>query len=190
MSDEVRYVRLRPFDERAGHVRRDQSIRFEGRFFRFKYPGVWVKVPTGLAVELAKLRQVDQNPKSPSVFDVKTEGQARSIEAKEKADRDAIKARIEPTVDTAEDFTEMGRGDLGIEEVTGARERAMADADARANALVAAEARASGEMEASIPDRFLPDEVSEPEPAPKAAKAQPKKKAKAKAKAKAKRSRK
>jgi hypothetical protein len=134
MSDEVRYVRLLPYNEKLGHLRRQHSVRYNGRYHKFNEPGVWVKVPLALAERLKKARQMPGIDGSPRVFDVCTEAEARQLDAQAKATRDALKAKVEPTVDTARDIgiPEEGRGDLGLDEVTAGRFSALEEVAARA----------------------------------------------------------
>ena len=159
MSDEVRFVRLKPVDPRTGHVVRDFSQRFEGRFYRFREPGVWCEVPTKLAALLAAARQSPQRPNSPAVFDVCTKTEALALDQKAEEKREAAKAVVEPSVATARKIAidEPGRGDLSLEEVKAGR----------SSALEAVAARAAGETPfvESKPE-VAPDPVAEPDEAP------------------------
>lgn len=145
MSDKVRFVRLKPLDPRAGFVVQDYTQRFEGRFYRFREPGVWYEVPVALAEKLAEARQVSQRPNSPLVFDVCTEGEALALDRQAQAKREAAKAVVEPSVATARKVAideGPGRGDLSLEEVTAGR----------SSALEAVAARAAGAAEAAAPE--------------------------------------
>jgi hypothetical protein len=135
MSDEVRYVRLRPYDEKSGHTCRVYTHRFGGQFIRFSEAGVWSRVPKALADELEQARQIPTRPNSPPVFDVCTEEEARRYDAAAARERDAEKAVVEPSVDTAREVEVdhgPGRGDLSLEDVTGARTEALAATAAKA----------------------------------------------------------
>lgn len=133
MGDEVRFVRLKPYDEKSGFVVRDFTQRYGGRFVRFREPGQWYEVPPGLADLLAKARQIPQRPSSPPVFDVCTEREARTIDKMAEYVREEAKAVEEPSVDTARRIEEeTGRGDLSLADVTAGRQAALADASARA----------------------------------------------------------
>lgn len=133
MSDEVRFVRLRPVDPQTGHKCAVFTKRFGGRFVKFDQPGIWYRVPLALADELALARQVPQRPGSPPVFDVMTETEARAVDRAEKMKREQEKAVIEPSVDTAQDLAVgMGRGDLSLEETVAGRAKALEEATAYA----------------------------------------------------------
>ena len=134
MSDEVRYVRLKPVDVKAGLVVRDFTQRHGGKFFRFREAGVWYEVSVGLAEKLAQAHQIPQRPASPTVFDVCTEREARAIDVSAARERDEKKAVEEPSVDTARKVAvdEQGRGDLSLDEIIAGRKNALEEASARA----------------------------------------------------------
>lgn len=160
MSDEVRFVRLRPYDPRTGHTCQVFTQKFGGQFYKFNQAGVWYKVPKALADELALKRQIAQRPTSPPVFDVMTEEQARAFDAAEARRRAEEKAVEEPSVDTAKNMMAdggVGRGDLSLADVGGVGAPVSPptlppddEIDSRREALAAASARASGDdVEAS-----------------------------------------
>lgn len=97
------YVRLRPFDRQAGHVvrRYDWRIPNSTKFLTFTRAGVWHKVPFRYAEALREARQDERNPLSPPVFDVCTEEEARVLDSRAQAEREAARRLVEPTVDTA-----------------------------------------------------------------------------------------
>lgn len=132
MSDEVRFVRLRPVNVQTGHTCQVFTMRFGGRFYKFSQPGVWHRVPLALAERLALARQVATRPGSPPIFDVMTEQDARAVDWAEKVKREQEQAVVEPTVDTAQDMTGPGRGDLTLEETVAGRAKALEEATARA----------------------------------------------------------
>lgn len=133
MSDEVRFVRLRPVDPQTGHRCQVFTKRFSGRFVKFDQPGIWYRVPVGLAEELALARQIPQRIGSPPIFDVMTETEARAVDRAEKLKREQEKAVAEPSVDTAQDIAVGGgRGDLTLEETVAGRAKALEEATAYA----------------------------------------------------------
>jgi len=136
MSGEVRFVRLRPVDPRSGHSVASFAIRYGGKFHKFKEPGVWYKVPLGLAELLAKARQIPTRPQSPPIFDVCKRNEALALDAAAKAKREAARAVEEPSVATAREVAidEPGRGDLTLDEVTAGRKAALEDYTARSAA--------------------------------------------------------
>jgi hypothetical protein len=156
MSEEARYVRLRPYDQRTGHLVRKFSLRDpELGFLKFNEAGVWHRVPLRVAEKLAEARQRPGNPQSPPVFDVCTEADARKLDAKAQAAREAVKAVVEPSVDTAKDMVGTpGRGDLSVEDVRHSRAKALAStaapkpAEASVEPEVAEVAEVSAEAEA------------------------------------------
>ena len=134
----VMYVRLRPYDPKTGHLVRDYTHRFGGQFLRFRQPGVWFEVPGELAEQLRDVRQRPGRPKSPPVFDVCTEDEARDFDRKAAEAKAARKRVEEPSVDTAEKL-DVGRGDLSLEAVSGARRAALEEVKARAESLLGGE---------------------------------------------------
>jgi hypothetical protein len=168
---EVRYVRMRSVDERAGCVKRKISVRWKGEFFGFQAPDApsvagWSIVPKEFADVLATKRQIEKNPNSQPVFQVCTEEEAHAVDMKLRAEREAKKKIEEPTVESARDLTASipGRGDLGLEAVTEKPERRAA--------LDAVAARASGVAEPVEPPEPIveppqpPSAPTEPEPEP------------------------
>jgi hypothetical protein len=154
MSDEVRYVRLRPYDEKTGHLVRDFTKRFGGRFYRFREAGVWYEVPKALADELEKARQIPQRPNSPRVFDVCTEKEARVIDRDAEKKREEERAVEEPSVDTARKIAVddgPGRGDLSLDEVQSGRRAALAASSARASGEDEAETKTVGRARKARP---------------------------------------
>jgi len=159
VSDEVRYVRLKPEDHKSGFLVRDFTQRFEGRFYRFREAGVWHRVPKALADQLARARQIPQRPNSPPVFDICTEAEARQRDAAAKREREAMRAVVEPSVDTAREVpvSGAGRGDLSLEEVTAGRRAALEEASARALG-----GDASEDDEPAVEPAVEPDEKPKP----------------------------
>lgn len=138
MTAGIRYVRLRPYEPKTGHVVRVYSHRVGDKFVSFSAAGVWHRVNVALAEELRQIRQDPMESNSQFVFDVCTEEEARALDAKAEAERAAAKARLEPSVDTAIDvtaFPSTGRGDLSLAEVRGERQKALEDAKIRAIGL-------------------------------------------------------
>jgi len=135
MASDTLLVRLKARNPRAGLKAKDYSLRYNKpgsphhrRWFDFKRPMVWHRVPAEVG---EKLRTVCQDPYRPSplLFDVCTEEEARALDHKARVERERAKAIVEPTVDTAVDMTGSkpasndGRGDMRPEDLTVASRR-------------------------------------------------------------------
>jgi hypothetical protein len=79
----AKHVRVKAFDEGQGHVVR--TIVINGTKYtsnRANGKG-WYIVSDEVAIALAKMRQDSNNPRSPKIFDVHTEEEAKEIQARE-----------------------------------------------------------------------------------------------------------
>ena len=74
-------ARLKPFNERKGHLARTYTI--DGN--RFFVERGWYEVPDDLGLKLRDLHQDHYNPDSPFLFDVCTPSQAQALDDKENA---------------------------------------------------------------------------------------------------------
>jgi len=116
---ETLLVRLKPHDPRRGHVLR----RYTYRGIKFHEERGWYRVEKPVADYLRAVRQVPSDPPSPLAFDVCTDDEAKSLDAREKeagttrkAATDDIKvsaARTEHAV-TTEDLPEAAVASGGI----------------------------------------------------------------------------
>lgn len=129
MSQQVRLVRIRAYNPAQGFVRKKYRARVGSNFLIFDAMNPeWVRVDKAVADLLEKERQQPNSIMSPPVFEVQTEDGALKVEAKEKAEREAKKRKLEPTVATAKDMSSIGlegRGDLSIGDVTASRKAAL-----------------------------------------------------------------
>lgn len=113
-KENILFVRLKPILYNAPTVQPREYRIFNKRtnkFMVFKKPGVWVKV-LELDKPLLQTKQWQERPGSPFVFDICTETEARTIDRKIKEEREAKRIVVEPSVDTADDMTGSGSGDL------------------------------------------------------------------------------
>jgi len=78
---EIRFVRLKPYDPRRGHVLQ----RYTYRGIKFQADRGWYRVEKDVADYLRDVRQVATDEHSPAAFDVCTEEEARAIDKQEKA---------------------------------------------------------------------------------------------------------
>lgn len=77
---ETYLVRLKPHDARRGHVLR----RYTYRGIKFHEERGWYKVDKTVADYLRAVRQVPGDEHAPPAFDVCTEDEAKSLDAREK----------------------------------------------------------------------------------------------------------
>lgn len=94
-----------------------------------KKAGRWNRVPAYAAEEMRNVVEDEYVAGSPLIFDVCTEEEAKALDAKERAEREAEIAKIEPSVETAVDLTTVGKRGGG--KAAAARERALAAIAAR-----------------------------------------------------------
>ena len=80
-------VRLKPYDPRRGNVLR----RFTYQGIKFHEERGWYRVAKTVADYLRSVHQQSADPHSPLAFDICTEDEARSTEAKEKEAANARK---------------------------------------------------------------------------------------------------
>ena len=79
---EIMLCRLKKFDPRRGHVLR----RYTYRGIKFQEERGWYRVEKAVADYLATVHQVASDEHSPLAFDVCSEKEATTIDAKEKED--------------------------------------------------------------------------------------------------------
>ena len=184
-------VRLKPYDPKAGNVRKRYSIRG----IMIDVERGWHRVPADIAEELRLVRQHSMIAHSPFAFDVCTEAEAEELEERERAEAEARRsATSHIPVSRPRDLSEPPKGTDGdllrklMARVEAAEARA-AEADTRAfeaaEAAEAAEARAAEAEKRAVEQpsarRQLADEApaeeqGDPAPAPDPApKAEPKK---------------
>lgn len=168
----VKFVRLKPYNPRAGYkVKRiDWRDPVSQKWFTFAKAGVWHKIDAAIADRMALVHQDQYNESTPLVFDVESETGARALDAAVKAEREAARAVAEPTVDTAVDMTD---GDTAT-----ARAAALDDVDDDAT-------DDEPEPEGDEPEGDEPEPEAEPERPKRTVKPKPKAKPKAKPKSKA-----
>ena len=73
-------VRLKPYDPRRGHVLR----RYTYRGIKFHEERGWYRVDKAVADYLREVRQVPADEYAPLAFDVCTDAEAKSLDAKDK----------------------------------------------------------------------------------------------------------
>jgi len=107
-------VRLRPHDQRRGHVLR----RYTYQGIRFHDSRGWYRVEAKIAEYLRGVRQVATDEHAPLAFDVCTADEARAIDAREnedanprKAAGDDIKLSV-PRTEDADDPRDADRHDV------------------------------------------------------------------------------
>jgi hypothetical protein len=85
---ETMLVRLKPYDPRRGNVLR----RFTYRGIKFHQERGWYRVEKAVAEHLRSIHQVPAAPLSPLAFDVCSDDEAKTLDAKEKDSATARKA--------------------------------------------------------------------------------------------------
>jgi len=140
-KEEVRYVKLRKYDRKAGHLTRRYSHKCpNGQYISFDTPGVWYKVPIWVAEKLEEVRQIPSRENSALVFDICTEAEARKKDLKERIEREKKRAIVEPSVDTAlvldVDEGSPGRGDISLDDIVGSRSKALEKSMEKFNSLL------------------------------------------------------
>jgi hypothetical protein len=128
----VRYVRLKPYDPKIGHVLRsyfyapaDDRGRPAPGAQRFEEKRGWYRVTAEVAKYLSTVHQVETNPRSPLAFDVCTYEQAQQIDEAERGDRDARASAV-----NANDLTtaDLGENRVRARDIAAAEDRAAAQA--------------------------------------------------------------
>lgn len=150
-TGEDRFVRIVEYDPKNGCVVRNYSHRTGGEFLNFSIDSRdWVRVNEKIADQLSRVRQHPNKKNSPLVFDVKTEVEARVIDNREKEEREAVRKIIEKTVDNAIDLTSVGRGDIGLDEISVSRNEAMKNSISRMQINISPDAKFNTENDTSI----------------------------------------
>ncbi len=125
---ETLLVRLKPHDPRRGHVLR----RYTYRGIKFHEERGWYRVEKTVGEYLRTVRQIPGSEHAPLAFDVCTDDEARTLDAKDKeatvtrkAAADEIKvspARAEGAV-TTEDLSDAAKASAGDARGAGGRGR-------------------------------------------------------------------
>ena len=163
-------VRLKPYDPKAGNVRKRYSIRG----IMIDVERGWHRVPADIAEELRLVRQHSMIAHSPFAFDVCTEAEAEELEERERAEAEARRsATSHIPVSRPRDLSEPPKGTDGD-----LLRKLMARVEAAEARAAEAEKRAVEQPSArrQLADEAPAEEQGDPAPAPDPApKAEPKK---------------
>lgn len=115
VSDSMKFhVRIKPYDKSKGHLRRRHIDGTSHQLFR-EDMGWYRNVQPDVAARLKTVRNRQEDPSSPLVFDVLSEEEAKALYEAEQAARDRAGRRTPHSAQEPERTSPMRRHDLGAE---------------------------------------------------------------------------